>query len=186
MVEGNEGTIALEDRCIYITINVIYSLHVSYFGVAMTKYLVDTKKKMIFLNSRCQRSFHLAGSPWQNRVTPLRQPGSRDQADWKIQSKTQPPKTHWEDLLPPQAPFYCSSPPNDAVILRDMKGLIHWLGQNPPDVLLSGAHSQTDIPDSSPSKQVDNQGWPPQSVFLHPSLGRAVEKTNVYLTELNC
>lgn len=71
MVEGNEGTIALEDRCIYITINVIYSLHVSYFGVAMTKYLADTKKKMIFLNSRCQRSFHLAGSPWQNRVTPL-------------------------------------------------------------------------------------------------------------------
>lgn len=51
MVEGNEGKIALEDRCMYITINVIYRLHVSYFWVAMTKYLVDAKKKMIFLNS---------------------------------------------------------------------------------------------------------------------------------------
>lgn len=51
MVEGNEGKIALEDRCTYIKINVIYRLHDSYFWVAMTKYLVDAKKKIIFLNS---------------------------------------------------------------------------------------------------------------------------------------
>lgn len=42
------------------------------------------------------------------------------------------------------------------------------------------------LPDSSPSKRVGNQDWPWQSVFPHPSLGRAVEKTNVYITELNC
>lgn len=42
------------------------------------------------------------------------------------------------------------------------------------------------MPDSSPAKRLDNQDWPWQSVFPHPSLERAVEKTNVYITELNC
>lgn len=125
MVEGNEGKIALEDR-MYIHNNKCNLQPICQLLLGSYDQMPGGhKEENDFLKFTMSEIIPPSRQPMAEQSNSTMVATKQRLGRLEESEKTQPLKTYWEDLLPPQAPFYCSPSPNDAIILRDMKGLIH-------------------------------------------------------------